>query len=152
MNARVIATGEIKSFYPTRQSGYDGYVDEQGQWYYPKELDFRNGGEPFPGTEGSKSIRDKIDGREKLAEIARPYADMFSEENREGAIETFVQFLEYLTDTYNFCIVDVREVRKEFECIRKGVGGREYNRGRLHELKHFFGGELPEISANNEPQ
>ena len=51
MNARVIATGEIKSFYPTRQSGYDGYVDEQGQWYYPNELDFRNGGVAIPETE-----------------------------------------------------------------------------------------------------
>lgn len=152
MKARVIATGEIKSFYPTRQSGYDGYVDEQGRWYYPKELDFRDGGEPLPGVEDPKSIRDKVDSREKLVEIARPYADMFSKENREGAIETFVQFLEYLTDTYNFCIVDVREVRKELERIRKGVGSREYIRGRLHELEHFFGGVLPEISANNEPQ
>lgn len=50
MKARVIATGEIKSFYPARQSGYDGYVDEEGQWYYPNELDFRNGGVPIPDT------------------------------------------------------------------------------------------------------
>lgn len=40
MRARVKKTGEIKSFYPTTQSGYDGYVDEDGEWYYPKELDF----------------------------------------------------------------------------------------------------------------
>ena len=51
MKARVIATGEIKSFYPTRQSGYNGYVDEQGQWYYPHELDFRNGGILLPEKE-----------------------------------------------------------------------------------------------------
>ena len=51
MKARVIATGEIKSFYPTRQSGYNGYVDEQGQWYYPHELDFRNEGILLPEKE-----------------------------------------------------------------------------------------------------
>lgn len=51
MQARVIATGETKSFYPTRQSGHNGYADEQGQWYYPGELDFRNGGIPIPETE-----------------------------------------------------------------------------------------------------
>lgn len=51
MKARVIATGEIKSFYPTRQSGYDGYVDSDGRWYYPSELDFRNGGIPIPESE-----------------------------------------------------------------------------------------------------
>ena len=51
MKARIIATGEIKVFYPARQSGHDGYVDEQGLWYYPNELDFRNGGVPIPEAE-----------------------------------------------------------------------------------------------------
>lgn len=51
MKARIIATGEIKSFYPTRQSGCDGYVDSEGQWYYPSELDFRNEGKPIPTSE-----------------------------------------------------------------------------------------------------
>lgn len=150
MKARVIATGEIKSFYPTRQSGYDGYVDEQGRWYYPKELDFRNGGEPLPETSDSGTIHDKIDRREKLVEIARTYADMFSEENREGAVETFVQFLEYLTDTYNFCIVDIRDVRKEYDSIGNASGDEAFNRGRLHEINHFFGGGLPVIKSNIE--
>lgn len=43
--AKIKATGEIKTFYPTRECGYDGYVDTDGKFYYPTELDFRNGGE-----------------------------------------------------------------------------------------------------------
>lgn len=42
-NARIKKTGEIKSFYSTTQSGYQGYVDTDGRFYYPNELDFRNG-------------------------------------------------------------------------------------------------------------
>lgn len=44
MQARIKETGEIKCFYPTTQSGYAGYVDKEGKFYYPSELDFRNGG------------------------------------------------------------------------------------------------------------
>jgi len=44
MNARIKMTGEIKAFYPTTQSGYKGYVDTDGRFYYPEQLDFRNGG------------------------------------------------------------------------------------------------------------
>ncbi len=51
MNARVIATGEIKSFYPTKEGIWDGYVDENGQSYHPMELDFSNGGIPLPEKE-----------------------------------------------------------------------------------------------------
>ncbi|WP_290381192.1 MULTISPECIES: hypothetical protein [Bacteroidales] len=43
-NARIKKTGEIKAFYPTTQSGYKGYVDTDGRFYYPEQLDFQNGG------------------------------------------------------------------------------------------------------------
>lgn len=44
MKARIKKTGKIKSFYPTTQSGYAGYVDSDGKFYYPNELAFRNEG------------------------------------------------------------------------------------------------------------
>lgn len=43
-NARIKKTGEIKAFYPVRESGYDGYIDARGKFYYPSELDFANNG------------------------------------------------------------------------------------------------------------
>lgn len=50
MNGRVMKTGEIKSFYPTRECGYDGYVDSDGKFYYPTEIDFRNNGKIVPSA------------------------------------------------------------------------------------------------------
>lgn len=50
-NARIKKTGEIKAFFPTTQSGYKGYVDTDGRFYYPEQLDFRNGGELVGGNE-----------------------------------------------------------------------------------------------------
>ena len=43
-NARIKKTGEIRAFYPTTQSGFKGYVDTDGRFYYPGQLDFRNEG------------------------------------------------------------------------------------------------------------
>ena len=43
-NARIKKTGEIRAFYPTTQSGFKGYVDTDGRFYYPEQLDFRNEG------------------------------------------------------------------------------------------------------------
>lgn len=43
-NARIKKTGEIKAFYPTTQSGYQGYIDARGKFYYSEELDFANDG------------------------------------------------------------------------------------------------------------
>lgn len=40
MKAIIKKTGQIKSFYPTTQSGYAGYVDGDGRFYYPNELRF----------------------------------------------------------------------------------------------------------------
>lgn len=40
MKARIRKSGEIKNFYPTKQIGYDGYIDEDDNFYYPSELDF----------------------------------------------------------------------------------------------------------------
>lgn len=44
--------------------------------------------------------------REDLVEIATPYADFSSDENREEVLESYVQFLEYVTD--NYIIIDRR--------------------------------------------
>lgn len=42
MKARIKKTGEITNVYATRQSGIDGYVDEDGRFLYPSMLDFGN--------------------------------------------------------------------------------------------------------------
>ncbi len=57
MQGKIKATGEMKSLYPTRECGYDGYVDTDGKFYYPSEIDFKK--HDFIKTPSGKTIKTK---------------------------------------------------------------------------------------------
>ena len=76
--------------------------------------------------------------REALIEIVKPYADMFSSEYRSDVIEHYVQFLEYITDEYNFCIVDKLSLAREYERLKAKSGESVFIRGRLFEINRIF--------------
>ena len=40
MKARIRKSGEIRNFYPTIENIHEGYVDNDGKFYYPSELNF----------------------------------------------------------------------------------------------------------------